>query len=89
MELVGAGLACFALSELWGAPVALLVAGVVLVVGAELIYDSSVLSVPLPTRPHPAASVRTRWARLVSRVRVARLMRRVRKGAGWPVEVVE
>lgn len=89
LEMAGAGLACYAVSSLWGTPIALLVAGVVVVVAAELIYDAATLSVPLPLRPRPVARVVAVWRRVSSGARVARMTRAVRKAGPGAVEVVE
>ncbi len=62
LELAGAGVGCYGVAVLAGVGWALVAAGVVLVVGAELVYDSHGLRVPLPRRPRPVLSA-TRCAR--------------------------
>lgn len=47
LELAGAGVGCYAVDRLAGLAWALVAAGVVLVVGAEFVYDSHVVRVPL------------------------------------------
>lgn len=70
LELVGAGCAVYGVARLAGLGFALVLAGVLLVVAAELIYDSHVWRVPLPLRPQPRVRLRERrqsvevwWAR--------------------------
>lgn len=77
LELAGAALACYALDRLAGTPAALLLGAVLLVVGAELLYDGTVVSFPLPRRPRPLAAGR-RHAATIRRRAAARLARRRR-----------
>jgi hypothetical protein len=53
LELLGAVAACVGVGLLAGLAFALILAGILLVVGAELIYDQHVWRVPLPHRPRP------------------------------------
>lgn len=53
LELLGAGLAVYGVYRLAGVGFACVLAGVLAVVAAELIYDAHVWRVPLPRRPHP------------------------------------
>lgn len=63
LELVGAGLVCYGIDRLAGLAVALIVAGVLVVALAELVYSEVVLRVPLPRRPRPVARLRAAVAR--------------------------
>ena len=55
IELVGASAVVDAVDRLAGLPWALLLAGVLLVIAAELIYDTHTWQIPLPHRPRPRA----------------------------------
>lgn len=57
LELVGAGAAVRGVDLIVGVGYALIVAAVLMIVAAELIYDGHVWSIPLPHRPRP-------WQRL-------------------------
>lgn len=58
LELIGAACAVFAVAHLAGVEWGILLAGILVVVAAELIYDEHVWRFPLPLRPQPS-----RWAR--------------------------
>jgi len=64
LELAGAGVGCYAIDQLAGLRWALVAAAVLLIVGAELIYDALSLSLPLPRVPHPVAKVRRTLAKV-------------------------
>lgn len=78
LELAGAGIGCYAVADLVGVGWALLLAGILIVVAAEFIYDGTALRFELP-QPIVAARrlafkgrarlvpVKRRWRRLVER----------------------
>jgi hypothetical protein len=53
LELVGAGCGVYGVGRLAGFAWALVLAGVLLVVAAELIYDGHLWRIPLPHKPEP------------------------------------
>lgn len=57
-EVLGALNVVGGVAWLVGLAYGLILLGVLLVVGAELIYDSTVLRIPLPHRPHPTVKLR-------------------------------
>lgn len=58
LEVIGAGCAIYGVAILLGAGFALILAGILAVIAAELIFDAHVWRIPLPHRPQPR-----RWAR--------------------------
>lgn len=79
LELAGAGATCYGVYRLAGLGFALVLAGVLAVVAAELVYDAHVWRMPLPHRPRPLAravrardAIRWRWLRTRARRRVRR-----------------
>lgn len=73
LEVVGAAAAVYGVDRIWGLGFALILAGVLAVAAAELIYDAHVWRVPLPHRPQP----RQRLAEHRQRVSMWMLRRRV------------
>lgn len=60
LEVLGAGCAVYGVVILLGVGFALILAGILAVVAAELIYDQHQWRVPLPHRPHPKVWMATR-----------------------------
>jgi hypothetical protein len=88
LELLGAAAAVYGLARLAGLAYGLILLGILLVVAAEFIYDSTVLRIPLPHRPHPITAVRGLPARIRKRVwtyrhgrQVAKIVRAARRSA--------
>ncbi len=65
LELIGAGLACYAVADLVGVGWSLLLAAVLILVAAELAYSNVVWRLPLPHRPKPRVSVKERQQKLL------------------------
>lgn len=61
LELLGAASAVYGLARVAGLGYGLMLLGVLLVVGAELVYDAKVWRVPLPHRPRVGQRVRVRY----------------------------
>lgn len=73
LELIGAGAAVYGVDRLVGLSWALILAGVLLVIAAELIYDMHTWRIPLPHRPRPRVWLldkRQRFAMWLARRRV-------------------
>lgn len=64
LEILGAASIVFGSSRLFGVGVAAIVAGVLVVLAAELIYDGHVWRVPLPHRPQVRQRVKARQFQL-------------------------
>lgn len=64
LEVVGAALGVYGLDRLAGFAWALILAAILFVVAAELIYDEHVWRVPLPVRPQPGKWVKARRQRI-------------------------
>ena len=78
LELAGAGVAVYGVDRLAGLAWALVLAGMLAVIAAELIYDAHVWRIPLPHRPR----TRQRLCEWRQHVRVWR-MRRVQRWRRW------
>lgn len=63
LELVAAAAACWGVYRLEGFAWMLILAAVLLAVGAEFIYDATALRIPLPHLPHPVRRARTDFTR--------------------------
>lgn len=79
LELIGAAAAVYGVYRLVGLGFALVLAGVLAIVAAELVYDDHVWRLPLPRRPRP----RARIVRARDTLRWQRLRRRARRRARW------
>ena len=80
LEIAGAGLGCYSIDLLVGVKWALVAGAVCLLVAAELIYDVSVVHVPLPRRARPIVWYRkTKRSRAMKRLAMPTRIVRVRK----------
>lgn len=82
LELVGAGAVVYGVDRLVGLSWALVLAGILLVVAAELIYDSHVWRVPLPRRPRPRVKARE-WRQRFVLWRIRRVNPRRDAAVAW------
>lgn len=64
LELLAAASAVYGVSRLLGLAYGLILLGILLAVGAELIYDATVIRIPLPKRPHPVQAIKRAETRL-------------------------
>lgn len=66
LELAAAGIGCWAVWRLAGLSWTLVAVAVLVLVAAELVYDASSITIPLPRRPRPALracqAARAAWA---------------------------
>jgi hypothetical protein len=60
IEVFGAAMTVTAVYLLTSLPWALVAGGVFLLIAAELVYDGTILRLPLPRRPHPIQRIRRR-----------------------------
>lgn len=79
LELAGASAAVYGLYRLAGLGFALLLAGVLAVAAAELVYDAHVWRLPLPRRPRPRLRAQELRSRLASKHAVRRHQRALRR----------
>jgi hypothetical protein len=88
LEVLGAASAVYGVARLAGLGFALVLAGILAVVAAELIYDGHAWRIPLPHRPRPRAwaqrrrrGLRSKRIRLRTEYRLWR--RRHRRADAW------
>ena len=85
LEILGAVSACVGTYLLAGLPWMLVLLAVLLIIAAELIYDASILRVPLPRRPQ----LRTRLLERRQALNLWRATRRVKRRKplpSWPAD---